>query len=62
MALFAGRAGAVSAMKMQLPTAIPPLGRPETDMFDGSVPGDAGFDPLTISAWLDSRSIICPLL
>jgi len=35
--------------------AIPPLGRPDTPMFDGTWVGDTGFDPLTISAWLDAK-------
>eukprot|EP00286_Rhodomonas_abbreviata_P011882 CAMPEP_0181326826 /NCGR_PEP_ID=MMETSP1101-20121128/21731_1 /TAXON_ID=46948 /ORGANISM="Rhodomonas abbreviata, Strain Caron Lab Isolate" /LENGTH=225 /DNA_ID=CAMNT_0023435357 /DNA_START=28 /DNA_END=705 /DNA_ORIENTATION=- len=36
-------------------TAIPPLGRPDTPMFDGTWAGDVGFDPLTISAWMDIK-------
>nr|7Y7B_1 Chain 1, ACPI-1 [Chroomonas placoidea]7Y8A_1 Chain 1, ACPI-1 [Chroomonas placoidea] len=36
-------------------TAIPFAGRPKTPAFDGTWAGDTGFDPLTISAWLDIR-------
>jgi len=32
--------------------AIPPLGRPDTPIFDGTWAGDTGFDPLTISGFL----------
>jgi hypothetical protein len=42
---------------MQDNVAIPPLGRPKTPMFDGSWAGDAGFDPLAISGWLDPRCV-----
>jgi len=62
----AGRAtAATSSPSMQLfgdgkiqgkgVVAIPPLGRPETEIFDGTWSGDTGFDPLTISGFLDAR-------
>mmetsp|Transcript_11989 Transcript_11989/g.18779 ORF Transcript_11989/g.18779 Transcript_11989/m.18779 type:complete len:158 (+) Transcript_11989:2-475(+) len=35
--------------------AIPPLGRPETECFDGTWAGDVGFDPLCISGYLDVK-------
>ncbi|EKX48559.1 Light-harvesting Chl a protein 5 [Guillardia theta CCMP2712] len=36
-------------------TAIPFAGRPNTPAFDGTWAGDVGFDPLTISGWLDIK-------
>merc|ERR1719409_1464283 len=58
------RAAATSGPSMQLfgegkiqgkgVVAIPPLGRPDTPMFDGTWSGDVGFDPLTISGWFSN--------
>merc|ERR1712205_22289 len=59
-----GRVTATSGPSMQLfgegkvqgkgVVAIPPLGRPDTPMFDGTWSGDVGFDPLTISGWFSN--------
>merc|ERR1712205_239342 len=59
-----GRVTATSGPSMQLfgegkvqgkgVVAIPPLGRPDTPIFDGTWSGDVGFDPLTISGWFSN--------